>query len=169
MVTTVAVQLIHESRADSRKPSVGWPLLSSNSRFSWEPLKTIVNQVRTVLRLPFLWPFFSLSWKQHAQLLLPSVQCWFRCRSLWPLPFSLRRRVLIPVCPRRCRDQEKRGEEGRRWSIWLESRLLELWKEVKDSSHSREKTTTSDVTRRKRILERLVSFQTSLPERQRYA
>ena len=45
------------------------------------------------------------------------------------------------------------------------AQLLELWKEVKDST---EKTMTPDQVRRRLVLKRLVWFQTNLPERQWY-
>ena len=51
------------------------------------------------------------------------------------------------------------------WPIPLEKKLLEEWRIIKSST---DKTMTSDVLRRKRLMERMVTYQTTLPESQRW-
>ena len=51
------------------------------------------------------------------------------------------------------------------WPIPLEKKLLEERRIIKSST---DKTMTSDVLRRKRLMERMVTHQTTLPESQRW-
>ena len=51
------------------------------------------------------------------------------------------------------------------WPVPLEKKLLEEWRIIKSST---DKTMTSDVLRRKRLMERMVTYQTTLPESQRW-
>ena len=47
------------------------------------------------------------------------------------------------------------------WPFHLEKKLLEEWRVIKSST---DKTMTSDVLRRKRLMECMVTHQTTLPE-----
>ena len=51
------------------------------------------------------------------------------------------------------------------WPVHLEKKLLEEWRIIKSST---DKTMTSDVLRRKRLMERMVTYQTTLLESQRW-
>ena len=51
------------------------------------------------------------------------------------------------------------------WPVHLEKKLLEEWRIIKSST---DKTMTSDVLQRKRLMERMVTHQTTLPESQRW-
>ena len=51
------------------------------------------------------------------------------------------------------------------WPVHLEKKLLEEWRIIKSFT---DKTMTSDVLRRKRLMERMVTYQTTLPESWRW-
>ena len=51
------------------------------------------------------------------------------------------------------------------WPVHLEKKLFEEWRIIKSST---DKTMTFDVLRRKRLMERMVTHQTTLPESQRW-
>ena len=75
MVTAVGLD-----PADSWKPRWKPKAISGLAlAFKWKPRKTILHPVRVYADFVFYGLVFGLSWKRHAQLLLPSVWCGFEC------------------------------------------------------------------------------------------
>ena len=146
--------------------------LFSESRFFFEGLWTqswIAYNHNA--ELPFLRPYFVLRPELKAapaQILLPSVWCQFQCscRSLWHLAvFAVTKSIDIA---------EKSAEEDRRWTSRLSNPCF--WSiglgepatgvvERGDGFHGEDND--PDLFLRRRALKRLLSFQTTLLERQR--
>ena len=62
-------------------------------------------------------------------------------------------------------EPQTTGEKISSWHVHLEKKLLEEWRIIKSST---DKTMTSDVLRMKRLMERMVTYQTTLPESQQW-